>query len=121
LPGVTTAWLAHANGVTERTIERWKQQSDPAEVDLTILTPELGLEMALLRPSGSIMPMWSRMAIAEYAANGMTYAELSELFRCGKCTVWRCVKRWPGGYAPLSGKRLLSKQQRAPVRVGAWS
>jgi transposase len=119
LPGVTAAWLAHANGVTVKTIERWKQQSDPADVDLTILTPELGLEMALLRPPGSIMPMWSRMAMAEYAANGMTYAELSELFRCGKSTVWRCVKRWPGGYAPLSGKRLLTPQQRAPVRVRA--
>jgi hypothetical protein len=64
-----------------------------ADVDLTILTPELGLEMALLRPPGSIMPMWSRMAMAEYAADGMTYADLAELFRCGKSAVWRIAGR----------------------------
>jgi transposase len=71
--------------------------------------------MALIRPKGTVMPMWSRMAIAEAAHNGATYEELAEMFRCGKSTVWRCVKRWPGGFAPLSGRRLLTAQQRARV------
>lgn len=114
LPGVTTAWLAYANGVTIKTIDRWKCKSSPADVELSHMNAEIGLQMALLRPPGTVMPMWSRMAIAEYASNGASYAELAATFKCGKSTVWRCVKRWPGGFALLSGRRVLSRQQMAP-------
>ena len=115
LPGVTTSWLAHANGVTVKTIERWRQKASPADVDLSILTAETGLEMATIRPARCLMPVWSRMAVAEYARRGESYAELATMFRCGKSTVWRCVRRWPGGFAPLSGRRLLTVQQQAKV------
>lgn len=114
LSGVTMAWLANANGVTTKTIDRWKRKTNPADVDLSHMSAEVGLQMALLRPSGTVMPMWSRMAIAEYASNGASYVELAEMFKCGKSTVWRCVKRWPGGFALLSGRRVLSRQQMAP-------
>ena len=112
LPGVTTSWLAVANGVSARTIHRWRTRTSPADVDLSLLTLETGLAMSLLRPAGSVMPMWSRMAIAEHASQGASYVELASMFRCGKSTVWRSVKRWPEGFAPLSGKRLLTKQQQ---------
>ena len=115
LPGVTTSWLAHANGVAVKTIARWRLKSSPVDVDLTILTAETGLKMALIRPAKRLLPVWSRMAIAEYARRGVSYAELAVMFQCGESTVWRCVKRWPGGFAPLSGRRLLTAQQQAPV------
>ena len=115
MPGVTTSWLAHANGVTVKTIERWRKRTDPAQVDLTGITAETGLEMAVMRTAGCVMSMWSRMAIAEYARQGMNYLELAAMFRCGKSTVWRCVKGWPGGFAPLSGRRLLTLQQQTKV------
>ena len=112
MPGVTTSWLAVANGVTARTINRWRKKANPADVDLSLFTAEIGLEMSLLRPAGSFMPMWSRLAIAEYASKGARYGELAQLFGCGKSTVWRCVKKWPRGFDPLSGKRLLAHQQQ---------
>lgn len=115
MPGVTTSWLAIANGVTARTVNRRRLKADPADVDLSLLTAQMGLAMSSFRPSRSIMPMWSRMAIAEYASQGASYEELARLFRCSKATVWRCVKRWPAGYDPLSGKRVLTKQQKALV------
>lgn len=71
--------------------------------------------MAMIRPARCLMPLWSRMAVAEYARRGVSYNELASMFQCGKSTVWRCVKRWPGGFAPLSGRRLLTSQQLAPV------
>lgn len=115
LPGVTTSWLAHANGVTVKTIARWRLKSSRADVDLTILTAEVGLEMAMMRPPRCLLPVWSRMAVAEYARGGVSYVDLATMFRCGLTTVWRCVKRWPGGFAPLSGRRLLTPQQLAQV------
>ena len=121
LPGVTTSWLAHANGVTVKTIERWRLKSSTADVDLTILTAEVGLEMAQIRPARCMMTVWSRMAVAEYARRGASYTELATMFQCGLSTVWRCVRRWPGGFAPLSGRRLLTVQQLAPVPATAES
>lgn len=121
LPGVTTSWLAHANGVSVKTIVRWRLKSGPGDVDLTMLNAEVGLKMAMIRPPKCLMPVWSRMAVAEYARRGVSYAELATMFRCGKSTVWRCVRRWPGGFAPLSGKRLLTSQQLAPVPATAES
>ena len=112
MPGVTSSWLAFANGVTARTINRWRKQASPADADLSLFTAEIGLAMSLLRPAGTFMPMWSRMAIAEYASKGASYGELAQMFGCGKSTVWRCVKKWPRGFDPLSGKRLLTHQQQ---------
>ena len=102
-----------------KTIERWRLKLSAADVDLTILTAEAGLEMALIRPAKCLLPVWSRMAVAEYARGGVSYADLATMFRCGLTTVWRCVKRWPGGFAPLSGKRLLTAQQLASIASGA--
>ena len=72
---------------------------------------ELGLEMALIRPTAGVMPLWSRMAIAEFAWQGASYVDLATMFQCSKSTVWRCVKGMWGGFAPLSGQRLLTRQQ----------
>lgn len=115
LPGVTTAWLAQANGVSVRTIRRWRQQADPADADLCSMTAELGCTMAILRRPGSMLPLWSRMAIAELAWRGANYTELARQFRCGESTIWRCVKGWSGSFAPLSGQRLLTRQQLDPA------
>ena len=104
-----------------KTIQRWRLKSSPADVDLTILTAEIGLEMSMIRPARCMLTVWSRMAVAEYARRGVSYADLATMFRCGKSTVWRCVKRWPGGFAPLSGRRLLTSQQLSPVPATAES
>jgi len=114
LPGVTTAWLAEANGVSARTIHRWRLRANPAEADVSTMTAQLGHTMAILRKPGSMLPLWSRMAIAELAWGGASYTELARQFRCGESTVWRCVKGWSGGFAPLSGQRLLTRQQLGP-------
>jgi transposase-like protein len=115
LPGVTAAWLAQANGVSVRTIRRWRQQADPADADLCSMTAELGCAMAILRRPGSMLPLWSRMAIAELAWRGASYTKLARQFRCGESTVWRCVKGLSGSFAPLSGQRLLTRQQLDPA------
>lgn len=95
-PGVTTAWLAHVNGVCVRTISRWRGKSKPAGADISLMTARVGLEMAVLRRPGGVLQLWSRMAIAELAWEGASYAELAKQFRCGKSTVWRCVREWRG-------------------------
>ena len=115
LPGVTTAWLAQANGVSVRTIMRWQQRTNPADADVSSMTAELGCAMATLRRPGSMLPLWSRMAIAELARRGASYKELARRFQCGESTVWRCVKGRSGSFAPLSGQRLLTGQQLDPA------
>lgn len=115
LPGVTTAWLARANGVSVKTIRRWRQRATPADADVSSMTAQLGCEMATLRRPGSMLPLWSRMAIVELASKGASYSELAGQFQCGESTVWRCVKGWSGGFAPLSGQRLLTRQQLDPA------
>lgn len=116
-PGVTSAWLAHANGVSVKTIQRWRDRADLPPVDLSSMTAEMGLEMALLRPPGCVLPMWSRMAMAEFARRGASYAELAKLFQCGISTVWRCVTGKTSGFTVLSGRRRLTQQQRSAVGV----
>ena len=111
LPGVTKAWLAHVNGVSVKTISRWRERSDPADVDLTSITAEVGLAMAEFRRPGSLLPLWSRMAIAELAWAGISYAELASQFRCGRSTIWRCIKGRTRTYQALSGLRRLTRQQ----------
>ena len=115
LPGVTTAWLARANGVSVKTIRRWRERSNPADADVRSMTAELGCAMATLRRPGSMLPLWARMAIAELASKGVSYTELARQFQCGESTVWRCVKGWSGGFAPLSGQRLLTRKQLDPA------
>lgn len=115
MPGVTTAWLAQANGVSVRTIRRWRQRSNPADVDVSLMTAQVGYAMAVVRRPGGMLPLWSRMAIAELAWGGASYTHLARQFRCSESTVWRCVKRCSGSFAPLSGQRLLSMQQRNPA------
>ena len=117
LPGVTTAWLADANGVSVRTIRRWRQRANPADADVSSMTAALGHAMATLRRPGSMLPLWSRMAIAELASKGASYTELARQFQCGVSTVWRCVKGGSGSFAALSGQRLLTRQQRGPAPV----
>ena len=123
LSGVTTEWLAHANGCSAGTIRRERSAlSSPSSEGLAILagmTPELGLELAHLRPSRGMLPYWSRLAIAAFAATGSTYKELMVMFRVGRSTVYRALKARQGGYASLSGQRVLSGPQKAPVPSGA--
>ena len=95
-------------------------KADPADADLNSITAEMGLMMAELRRPGSVLPLWSRMAIAEFAWQGASYDELATKFQCGKSTVWRCVKGRSGGFAPLSGQRLLTMQQQARMKGGAF-
>src|SRR5690554_3177855 len=109
--GVTTRWLARVNGVSVWTIQRWRRRNTqlPAALDLSL---ELGLAMALARPPRGLMPLWSRMAIAEHAHNGVSYQELAKMFRCSKNTVWRCVTQRSTAFERMSGRRLLSSQQQ---------
>jgi len=110
-PGVTIRWLARANDVSVWTIRRWRRRyaQPPAALDLSL---ELGLAMALARPPRGLMPLWSRMALAEYAHNGVSDQELAKMFRCSKNTVWRCVRQRSTAFERMSGRRLLSSQQQ---------
>ncbi|MFM9935759.1 MAG: helix-turn-helix domain-containing protein [Novosphingobium sp.] len=46
------------------------------------------------------MPLyWSRLAIAQSAADGLTYVQLREMFGVGRSTVYRAIKGKPRGYA----------------------
>lgn len=74
--------------------------------------------MALQRKARGVLPLWSRMAIAELAAGGATYNELMAMFRVGRSTVYRAVHKVNGPYSPLSGQRILTSTQRlGPRRV----
>ena len=71
--------------------------------------------MALMRPKRGMLPYWSRMAIAELSAQGMTYAAIMTMFGVGRSTVYRAKKGKPRGFAPLSGQRVLTPQQTCPL------
>ena len=124
LPGVSTSWLAKANGRSSSAIARARRSlrclSEEAVAVVDGMTPELALAMAEFRPRRGMLPYWSRLAIAELASQGMTYATLMELFRVGRSTVYRAIQGQPRGYAPLSGRRVLTALQGAPVprRIG---
>lgn len=119
-PGVTVEWLACANNCSPRSIRRWRGSlppDNPAGTDfLNNMTPEIAQEMALLRPRRGVLPYWSRMAIAEFAARGATYAELMRMFRVGRSTVYRAIHRPSLGYCPLTGQRQLTTGQAAPLK-----
>ena len=110
-PGVSVPWLARANGVSVRTMERQRAALPPAPAPETV-SIELAVRMALIRAPGGMMPASSRMAIAALAADGITYNELREKFRCSRNTVWRCVKQWPSGFDPLSWQRKTTAEQQ---------
>jgi transposase-like protein len=115
MPGVTTAWLARANGVSERTI-RWRRANKPTapakmREALSAIDAEMGCNMVLSRPPSAPLNYWTRMAIAERAHRGETYAELCKAFGVNKSTVWRCIHRMAKGFQPLSGTRVLTVSQ----------
>ncbi len=120
LPGVTVEWLARANGCSPRTIRRWRSSPSPdnGAIDhlLSQLTPEVAMEMALLRPPRGTLPFWSRLAIAELAQRGATYSELMRLFGVGRSTVYRAIHRPCSAYCLVSGRRLLSPSEAAPIQ-----
>ena len=121
LPGVTVAWLAQANRCSPNTIRRARSASDEMDSSvhklLSNLTAEQGLEMARLRSPRGQLPLWSRMAIAEYAKRGATYRQLMHLFGVGRSTVYRALHSRTLAYSPLSGHRHLSTSQRAPIAM----
>lgn len=102
--GVSIPWLARANGVSIRTIER--QRAVRTEIyHNPIMTVELAIRMSQVRRYGGFMPIASRLAIATLAHEGKTYKELAEAFACSQSTIWRCVKQWPNSFDALSWKR----------------
>ena len=108
--GVTTRWLASANGVSVWTIQRWRKRAlaagdQPPALEQTI---ELAIEMARLRPANGIMPALSRMAIAQLAHEGRSYKELMQLFACSEVTVWRAIKTRSQSFDVLTHERLLT-------------
>src|SRR5579864_206209 len=108
LPGVTVEWLARANNCSPRTIRRWRSSLPPdapvaAEV-LSNLTAEMARDMALLRPRRGTLPLWSRLAIAQLAAEGASYLELMQRFNVARSTVYRAIHRPPRAYCPLTGR-----------------
>jgi transposase-like protein len=119
LAGVTVEWLARANDCSPRTVRRRRASSLPNDFTaadfLSSLDPKLAQRMALLRPSRGILPLWSRLAIAELASQGATYTELAHLFGVSRSTVYRAIHRSSAGYCPLSGQRLLTRSQAAPL------
>lgn len=121
-PGVTSAWLARANGCSVRSIHRWRARPDVESAAVTefwsSMTVELALEMALLRPRRGVLPFWSRLAIADFAARGATYADLMRMFRVGRSTVYRAIHRPSTAYCSLGGRRQLTQVQAAGLAIG---
>lgn len=119
MPGVTVAWLAKANKCSTRTIRRWRASlllDDALGSEMVAdLTTDRAKEMALLRPTRGVLPLWCRLAIADLAARGSTYAELAEAFQVSMSTVRRAAKLAPQTFGLLTGQRLLTKQQAAPL------
>lgn len=119
LPGVTIAWLARANRCSPNTIRRARAATDAKDDSvhelLSNLSAENGVEMARLRCPRGQLPLWSRMAIAEYARQGATYEQLMHLFGVGRSTVYRALHSRTSTFSPLSGHRHLSASQRAPI------
>lgn len=120
LPGVTISWLAKANGRSSSAIARARHRcgglSGEAIALVACMTPELAVAMAEFRPRRGMLPYWSRLAIAELASQGMSYASLMELFKVGRSTVYRAIKGKSGGFAPFTGRRLVSRSQAESVR-----
>lgn len=120
LPGVTASWLARANGCSLSTVRRHRRLTMHDEAGsvhfVTSLSAEKGLAMTHVRAPRGVLTLWSRMAIAEFADRGATYAELMAIFKVGRSTVYRALHHSPSSFCPLSGRRRLTIVQAAPLR-----
>jgi len=118
LPGVTNSWIARANGCSVSTVRRRRlevvEDARCAEL-LANLSAETSLLMGRIRAPRGVLPLWSRMAIAEFAARGATYRELMKMFGVGRSTVYRALHRTSTTYAALSGCRQLTEVQARPI------
>ncbi len=126
LPGVTLAWLAKANECSLSTLKRTispesERSSEESTRVVSEMTSEVALQLAWMRPSRGMLPYWSRLAIADLASRGATYAELMVLFGVGRSTVYRAVHKASAGYVALSGVRALTASQKAVGRGNAGS
>ena len=114
LPGVTVEWLARANNCSARSIRRWRSSLPPddaaASEFLACLTQEVALQMLAHRPTGGVLPLWSRMALTQLALGGASYAELARRFGVGRSTVYRAIRNCSAGYCPISGYRQINQK-----------
>jgi hypothetical protein len=111
MPGVTTAWLALANGVSERTI-RWRRAKykTPPE-GLPVIDADIALDMVRGRPKGAHIGLWTRLAMKERVAAGSTYRAVAAEFSVSVASVQRAVHRGGRGFQPLSFGRVRSASQ----------
>ena len=111
MPGVTTAWLARANGVSERTI-RWRRARVRTRIEnMLTIDAQVGLELAQGRPKGAHVSLWTRLAMMERVANGGTYQSVAVEFGVSVATVQRSVRGYGRGFHLPSGVRVLSATQ----------
>lgn len=111
MPGVTTAWLARANGVSERTI-RWRRAKSKTPIeDIPLVDAKIALDMAQGRPKGAHTVQWTRYAMMERVAAGETYRTIAAEFGVSMATVQRSVRGKMRGFQPLSFGRVLSSSQ----------
>ena len=117
MPGVTTAWLARANGVSERTI-RWRRaKSKTQTAELPAVDIDTGLAMARLRAKGGHLCLWTRLAIAARVKSGAPYREVATEFGVSIATVQRAVGRGARGYHILAFTRALSASQSKNLKI----
>jgi hypothetical protein len=128
-PGFSTAYHAHALGVSTTTINKhisWSQAAalaDPSIVEDAALNaasiiPEDGLKMAQRRGSAHL-PWWSRLAMADFAVRLGSTCEVAKLFRCSRRTVQLVRSRGVLSYDLFTGARRLSWTQASPP--GKWT
>jgi hypothetical protein len=117
MPGVTTVWLASANGVSERTI-RWRRARGNTPIaDMPTFDLEAGLHMAQLRAKGAHLCLWTRLAIAERVKAGATLREAAEEFGVSIATAQRAVHRGERGYHLLTCTRTLTSSQIRNLKI----
>ena len=75
----------------------------------------LSPEQIFLYANYGVLPFWARLAIAERAASGATYAELTHMFNVARSTVYRAIHRPGTAYCILTGVRHLTACQAQPV------
>lgn len=121
LPGVTYSWIAKTNGCSASTVRRRRGKgvcNNGARAELlATLSAETALLMAHARGPRGVLPLWSRMAMAEFAARGATYDELMKMFGVGRSTVYRALHRTTTTYSALSGCRQLTIAQSRPIQI----
>lgn len=117
MPGVTTAWLARANDVSERTIRWRRSRAATAPEAMPAIDAEIALEMTRDRPKKARLNWWTRLAIAERARTGETYRAIAADLGINKSTVWKCLRRQTVGFGPLSGERVMTAQQAQVMKV----